>query len=66
MATIVNNPQPSNNSSGPIIMIFGLIVLVVLGYLFFVYGLPAIQQMQVGSPQINIPNQIDVNVKQSK
>ena len=66
MATIVNNPQPSSNSNGPMVMIFGLIVLVVLGYLFFVYGLPAIQQIQVGGPEINIPDKIDVNVKQSK
>lgn len=66
MATIVNNPPPSNNSGGPMVMIFVLIVLVVLGYLFFVYGLPAIQQIQVAGPQINVPGKIDINVKQSK
>lgn len=64
MATIVNNPAPSNDSSGMGGMIFGLVALVVVVYLFFVYGLPAIQQ--VGSPQINVPGKIDVNVTQTK
>lgn len=66
MATIVNNPPASNDSSGSMGMIVGLIVLVIVAYLFFVYGLPAIQHMQVGIPQINIPSKIDVNVNQSK
>lgn len=66
MATIVNNPPPSNNSNGPMGIIIALIVLLVLVYLGFIYGLPAIRQMQFGNPQINIPNKIDVNVNQSK
>lgn len=64
MATIVNNPPASNNSGGPTGIIIALIVLIALAYLFFVYGLPAIQQMQ--SPQINIPSKIDVNINQQK
>lgn len=64
MTTVVNNPPPSNDSSGGVGMIIGLIVLIVVAYLFFVYGFPAIRQM--GSPQINIPGKIDVNVNQTK
>ncbi|MDP2692846.1 MAG: hypothetical protein Q8O88_04375 [bacterium] len=66
MATIVNNPPASNNSGGSTGIIIALIVLLVLAYLGFVYGLPAIQQMQLGSPQINIPSKIDVNINQQK
>lgn len=67
MATIVNNPPPSNNNSGGSMgMIIGLFVLVILGFLFFVYGLPAISNMQFGTPQINVPEKIDVNVNQTK
>lgn len=66
MATIVNNPPPTNNSGGPMGMIVGFIILLVLLYLGFVYGLPAIKQMQFGTPQINIPSKIDVNVNQAK
>lgn len=62
MATIINNPQPSNDSSGPMGMIIGIIVLLVVGYLFFIYGLPAVRQMS--APQINIPDKIDVTVNQ--
>ncbi|HET7099290.1 MAG TPA: hypothetical protein VFI61_03600 [Patescibacteria group bacterium] len=63
MTTIVNNP-PSDNSGGPMGMIIGIIVLVVLGYFAYVYGLPAIRNMS-GTPQINIPSEIDVNVNQN-
>lgn len=65
MATVINNPPASNNSGGPMGMIIGLIVLVVLAFLFFVYVLPAVQQTQSGT-QINVPSEIDVNVKQSE
>lgn len=65
MTTIVNTPPSSNDSGGNMGMIIGLIVLVVFGYLFFVYGLPAVRQMTSGT-QINVPSEIDVNVKQSE
>ena len=64
MTTVVNNPPPSNDSGGGMGMIIGLIALIVVAYLFFVYGFPAIRQM--GTPQINIPGKIDVNVNQTK
>lgn len=66
MATIVNNPSPPNNSGGGMGMIIGLVLLLVLAFLFFFYGLPLIKNMQLGTPQINVPNKIDVNVHQTK
>jgi hypothetical protein len=66
MVTVVNNPPSSDNSSGPVGIIIVLVVLFVLGYLGFVYGLPALQQMQSGGVQINVPDKIDVNVNQTK
>ncbi len=67
MTTIVNTPQAApNESGGGMGMIIGLIVLVVVAYLFFVYGLPSIGRMQVGAPQINVPGKIDVTVNQPK
>jgi len=66
MATIVNNPPASNNSGGPIGIIIVLVVLAVIVYLGFVYGLPAVQQMQSGGTQINVPSKIDVNINQTK
>ena len=64
MATIINNPPANDNSGGPMGMIIGIIVLIVLVYLGYVYGLPAIRQ--TGTPQINVPSKIDVNVNQAK
>lgn len=64
MTTVVNNPQPSNDSGGGISMIIGIILLLIVGYVFFMYGIPAFRQMQSGSPQINIPSKIDVNINQ--
>ncbi len=64
MVTVVNNPPASENSGGPMGMIVGLVLLLVGVYLFVVYGLPAIRNMQ--APQINIPSKIDVNINQTK
>lgn len=66
MTTIVNTPAPSNEANSGMGMIIGLIALIVVAYLFIVFGLPAIRGMQVGAPQINIPSKIDVNVQQSE
>jgi len=66
MTTIVNTPPSSDNSGGPMGWIIALVILIVLGYLGYVYGLPAIQNIQLGTPQINVPSQIDVNVNQAK
>ncbi len=64
MATIINNPPANDNSGGPMGTIIVIIILIVLGYLAYVYGLPAVRQM--GTPQINVPSKIDVNVNQTK
>ena len=66
MTTVVNNPPPAESSGGPMGWIVVLVVLAVLGFLVIAYGLPALQRMQLGSPQINIPSKIDVNINQTK
>ena len=64
MTTIVNNPPPAGESGNGMGIIAGLVVVLVLGYLFIMYGIPALSQLKPSSPQINIPSQIEVNVKQ--
>lgn len=66
MTTVINTPQPSNDSNNGMGMIIGLVVLVVFGLLFFVYAIPALRNMRIGTPQINVPSSIDVNVKQGE
>lgn len=61
MATIVNNPASESNGNSSVIVT--VLVIAALAVLFYVYGLPAINNNAQG-PQINIPNKIDVNVKQ--
>lgn len=60
MATIVNNPTPTNESSSGMGFLFGIILLIVVALLFFYYGLPALQN--VSQPQVSVPGEIDVNV----
>lgn len=67
MTTIVNTP-PAENNSGDKSMgwVIGLVILLVLLSLGYIYGLPALRNIQVEAPQINIPSQIDVNVNQAE
>ncbi len=73
MTTIINTPatppgagENSNNQIGNILGIVLILFLLVGGYFAFAYGLPALRQMRVSTtPQINVPNKIDVNVHQN-
>ena len=66
MATIINTPAPApanndNNSSTGLIL--GILILVAFLAILFFYGLPALRSAtQQSAPQINVPDQIDVNV----
>ena len=66
MTTIVNNPPPADKSDGALGLIVGIVILLVLLYLGYAYGLPAIQKIQSGGVQINVPENIDVNINQTK
>ena len=52
-----------HGSSDGLNSLWGLIVLLIVLILFFVYGLPAIRSMSSG-PSVNVPSSIDVNVHQ--
>ena len=71
MATTIINPSPNNESSSSngIAFLIGIIILVVLGLLFFVYGLPYLRGFSgTDGVQINVPvpEKIDVKVQQTK
>jgi hypothetical protein len=66
MTTIVNTPPANDNSSNNVGMIVGFVGLILVVYLVFVYGIPAIQRVGSGTPQINVPSQVDVNINQPK
>jgi hypothetical protein len=62
MAIVVNNPDRTTSDSG-MGFLLGIILLVVLAFALFYYGLPAIRGAATG-PQINVPGKVDVNVNQ--
>jgi hypothetical protein len=47
----------SGNGAG---FLLGVILLLVVAFLFLYYGLPAIRT--AAAPQVNVPGQLDVNV----
>ncbi len=65
MATIVNTPSGggTTDSGSGMGFFLGMLVLLLIVILFFVYGLPAIRA-GIGSsaPRVSVPDQIDVNV----
>lgn len=64
MTTIINTPPAAKESSGNLGMVIGLFIFIIVAYLFVMFGLPALRRVQWGSPQINIPSKIDVNINQ--
>jgi hypothetical protein len=70
MATTIVNPAPSANTSSSSFVPFlmGVIVLVVLAALFFVYALPFIRGLSSsgGGIQVNLPKSVNVSVQQAK
>lgn len=73
MSTVINNPtpvQPTNsegNSGNNLVgTLFGLLAILLLGYLFFVYALPMLRQPQQVMPKIEVPSEIDVNVNREE
>lgn len=73
MSTVINNPtpvQPTNsegNSGNNLVgTLFGLLALLLLGYLFFVYALPMLRQPQQVVPNIEVPSEIDVNINREE
>lgn len=62
MATVVNNPVPvASNSDSGVGFLFGIVLLLVAGVLFFMYVVPLINNSMRGY-QVNLPSKVDVNV----
>ena len=65
MTTIVQNPAPSDSGNG-MGMVIGLLLVVLVAILFFVYGLPALRSSTTAVPEVKIPDTINVNVQPAK
>lgn len=64
MATIVNNPAPTNNSGNGMGFLIGVVLLIVFVFILFYYGFPLLSNMR--GTTVNVPNKLDVNVHNSK
>jgi len=60
---VVHHYEESNGSNG-FSMLLAVILLVVLAVLFIFYGLPYLSRMT--SPQVNVPDKVDVNVNRGQ
>ena len=60
MATVVNNPSESGSGMS---FILGIILLIVLAFLFFVYGLPLLTGGAGSGNQVSLPSEVNVNTK---
>lgn len=64
MATVINTtPAQANDDGATMGFLMGIILLAVVLFLFFVYGLPFMRQAS-NTPQINVPGKFDVNINQ--
>lgn len=61
MAEDVHHEHHDNSGNRGMGFFLGVIVLIIFGVLFFVYGLPLITQSTQG-PSVSVPEQVDVNV----
>jgi hypothetical protein len=67
MATVINNPDSggTRESSG-MGLIIGVIVAVIIVFLFIVYGLPGIRGRSTGGTNVNVPDKINVDVNKTQ
>lgn len=65
---VINNAAPAPASdSGGMGFLLGVITLIVFVFLMMVYGLPILRNaVGSSSPQINVPDKVNVDVKQAK
>jgi hypothetical protein len=69
MATVVNNPGTTTDGGSGTNFLVGIILLIAFAALMIFYGIPYIAN-SIGNagvsqaPQVNVPDKVDVNVKQ--
>ncbi len=63
MPTVINNPASTNEGGNGMGFLIGIVVLAVIAIIFIFYGLPYLRNT-TQAPQINVPSEVDVNIKQ--
>lgn len=63
MATIINTPASTGESSSGMGFLLGIVFLILFILALLYVGLPMLNRA-TSSPQVNVPDQIDVNINQ--
>lgn len=63
--TIVNSNAPRDTPGSGMAYLVGIIFLIMIIALLIYYGIPYIKS-SINRPQVNIPNHVDVNIKNTK
>ena len=67
MATIINNPSGEQDTTGGAGLIIGIVVAIILFFIFIVYGIPALRgSTRSNSTNINVPDKINVDVNKQQ
>jgi len=78
MTTVVNNPSGGESGGNGMGFFMGLVLFIVVLFIFIAYGLPALRGTSnnniqlpgngggVEVPNINVPDQIDLNINSTK
>lgn len=62
MATVINNPTTDSGNS--VSTLVGIILLLVVAFLFLYYLLPFLSSAnRAASPTVNVPDKVDVNIQ---
>lgn len=61
MATVVNNPGTTTDSSNSWGFVVGILLLIIFLFALLYYGLPALNNA-ASQPAVSVPEQVDVNI----
>lgn len=66
---VINNAAPASESNSGMGFLMGVILLIAFFLFLFYFGIPMVRNSFSGAgtgTQINVPDKVDVNVKQAK
>jgi high-affinity Fe2+/Pb2+ permease len=64
MATIINNPDSNSGNSGGAGLVVGVVLAIIIVFLFIAYALPALRRGNSGVT-VNVPDKVNVNVNKT-
>ena len=68
MATVINNPSTTDRGGNGFGYVVAAIIFLITVFLLIFYGIPNLKGMvnTPSTPQIKVPDKVDVNVHQNK